>query len=209
MNLLSNRSYNDLFQYPVFPTLFFYDKTKDDKFNLVERKLNKHIGFQEVSNKAKERKKALKDLYKESLKELDEEDNKNDNKKNVSYFSTHYSTNFYVSNFLIRLFPDTFIAIELQGDGFDHPNRLFYSIEETFYNISFQRSDVRELIPEFYYFPEIFLNLNKVNFGIRANGEAIDEVIMPKDLNKISKENNNSNNIINVSENSEYFNSFK
>ena len=209
LNLLSNRSYNDLFQYPVFPTLFFYDKTKDDKFNLVERKLNKHIGFQEVSNKAKERKKALKDLYKESLKELDEEDNKNDNKKNVSYFSTHYSTNFYVSNFLIRLFPDTFIAIELQGDGFDHPNRLFYSIEETFYNISFQRSDVRELIPEFYYFPEIFLNLNNLNFGIRANGEAIDEVIMPKDLNKISKENNNSNNIINVSENSEYFNSFK
>ena len=204
LNLLSNRSYNDIYQYPVFPLLFFYDKAKDNTFHILERKLNLHIGFQTVSEKSKTRKNLIKKSYDETLKELEEEE-ENEETKIPSYFETHYSTHFYTSNFQIRIFPYTFLAIELQGNGFDDPNRLFFSIEETFFNISFQKSDLRELIPEFYYFPEIFWNLNKINFNKRSNGIQVDDLIMPKDLNKIDKEKISNDNF----EKSEYYSTFK
>ena len=31
-------------------------------------------------------------------------------------------------------------------------------------------SDVRELIPEFYFMPEMFVNLNRCNFGKKQDG---------------------------------------
>ena len=133
--------------------LFFYDKTKDEKYNILERKLNQHIGFQTVSEKSKYRKKLVVQTFNESKREKKEDDDE-DGFEEPSFFKTHYSNNFYVTNFLIRIFPFSFLSIELQGNGFDSPNRLFYSIEDTLYNISFMKSDLREMIPEFYYFLE-------------------------------------------------------
>jgi hypothetical protein len=70
----------------------------------------------------------------------------------------------------------------MQGDNFDAPNRLFYSLEVTFNNISFQRGDVRELIPEFFYLPEMFLNINNIDYGITSPDKIkIDDCIMPND----------------------------
>ena len=156
INILSNRSYIDLFQYPVFPLLYFYDNKKiNEKLN---RDLKKHIGFQTISEKAKQRKEFFNESFTGQKDELlygRDQDN-----EQPFYFNTHYSNVVYTSNYLIRLFPYSFCAIELQGDGFDDPNRLFYSIENTFYNISAQKSDLRETIPEFFYFPEIFININ-------------------------------------------------
>lgn len=40
-------------------------------------------------------------------------------------------------------------------------------------------SDVRELIPEFYYLPELFLNLEKHNFGLMQSKERVHNVILP------------------------------
>ena len=37
---------------------------------------------------------------------------------------------------------------------------------ETFRNVTEEMSDVRELIPEFFFLPEMFLNLEKHDFGI-------------------------------------------
>ena len=130
LNLLSNRSYNDLFQYPVFPILFFYDRGKDNLFNMVDRKLNTHIGLQEVTEKSKKRRNLIIETYTNSLKEYEEEDN--NEIETPSYFSTHFSNNFYVSNFMIRIFPYSFLAIQQQGKGFDLADRIFFSIEETF-----------------------------------------------------------------------------
>ena len=190
LNLLSNRSYNDLFQYPVFPLLFFYDKDKDNKYHLLDRKLNLHIGFQTVSDKAKQRKNLIIKSFNTEEKN-EEEEEEEEEVKFPSYFKTHFSTHFYTCNFQVRNFPYTFISIELQGTGFDDPNRLFSSVEETFFNISCQKSDLRELIPEFYYFPELFLNLNKINFNKKASGHLVDDVMMPQDTNKIDKDKNN------------------
>ena len=151
INLISNRSYIDLNQYPIFPLLYFYNK----EYKIFERDLNECIGFQSQQNETKRRKELFIQTY--NIFE-----NNQDN--NSHLFNTHYSNIIYTSNYMIRLFPYSFIAIELQGDGFDDPNRLFYSIERSFYNISSQKSDIRELIPEFFYFPEMFMNLNYLNF---------------------------------------------
>ena len=212
LNLLSNRSYNDLFQYPIFPLLFFYDKGKDNLFSMVDRKLNTHIGLQDVTEKSKLRKNLIKETYMNSIKEYEElEDNE---METPSYFNTHFSNNFYVSNFLIRIFPYSFLAIEQQGTGFDMASRLFFSIEETFYNISSLKSDLRELIPEFYYLPEIFWNINKFNFGQRDKGILVDDVEMPQDMTKIDKDKDKNSKRISIDlndeyESSDYFRSFK
>ena len=213
LNLFSNRSYNDLFQYPVFPLLFFYDKLKDNSFQRLERKLSLHIGFQVVCERAKQRKSMIKASYNDSLKEFEEAE-EGEPIDIPSYFKTHYSTHFYVCNFQIRLFPYSFLGIELQGNGFDTPNRLFFSIEETLYNILCHKSDLREFIPEFYYFPELFWNINKINFRQRTNGIQVDDVEMPQDLSKIGKDNNertlgNSINLNDEYEKTDYYKSFK
>ena len=187
LNLISNRSYNDLTQYPVFPVLFFYDFTKQ---TIVERDFKEQIGLQTVMECARKRKElTLKKL------EVDEDDDE-DLRHNITYFTTHYSSNNYISNYMIRLFPYSFCCIELQGDGFDNPNRLFFSLEATFNNIGNQKSDIRELIPEFYYLPEMFLNINCINFNARSNKEKVDNVIMIKNLKNDKLKSNENNNFI-------------
>jgi len=207
INLISNRSLNDLHQYPVFPLLYFYDKTSN---TLIQRNLNEHIGFQTVTEESKKRKKLLKENF----------DGDNSQDETTCFFNTHYSNIVYTSNYLIRLFPFSSLSIELQGDGFDNPNRLFFSIQETFFNISTQKADLRELIPEFFYFPEMFINLNCFNFGKRNNKEIVDDVnvnieeilakknnIIELDFEKKNNKNKNetNNNKINNDDDEKYF----
>ena len=182
INLISNRSYNDLTQYPVFPLLFFYDNVKK---TIVERDFKEQIGLQSVTDNAQKR----RELTLEKFETIDEDD---DEDEDLAYFSTHYSTNNYISNYMIRLFPYSFCCIELQGDGFDNPNRLFFSLESTFFNIGTQKSDLRELIPEFYYLPEMLLNINCINFQTRASKEKVDNVIMIKNLQNDKLDENNN-----------------
>ena len=213
INLISNRSLNDLNQYPVFPLLYFYDKSSN---SLIQRNLNEHIGFQVVTDEAKRRKKLLKETYDGNLDEIDGDDKSDEI---ACLFNTHYSNIIYTSNYLIRLFPFSLLSIELQGDGFDNPNRLFFSIQETFYNISTQKADLRELIPEFFYFPEMLINLNCFNFGKRTNNESVDDVnvniqeIISKKNNNIEldfekkniRNKNEANNNLNNNEDEKYF----
>ena len=80
-------------------------------------------------------------------------------------FGTHFSNEMYVSHFLVRLFPYPFNMIEIQGNGFDCPDRLFYNLNNIFFSSTHEKSDLRELIPEFFTLPEMFMNLNNLNFG--------------------------------------------
>ena len=55
------------------------------------------------------------------------------------------------------------MAAKLQGGKFDHPSRLFFSIRHSWRSaagIGTSTQDVRELIPEFFYLPEMFINKN-------------------------------------------------
>ena len=162
INIFSNRSFRDLYQYPVFP--MFYDFIKK------KRVMNTHIGLQVLDEKSKSRTDIIIDAYQTSL---DDDKSENDS---LRLFNTHYSNPIYTSNFLIRIFPYSFSCIELQGDGFDNPNRLFYSIEGMMNNSLSQKSDLRELIPELFYFVEIFENKNNINFGKLSDNSEVDNL---------------------------------
>jgi hypothetical protein len=60
----------------------------------------------------------------------------------------------------------TELGMGIQGGHFDHPDRLFHSIKEAWASASEQNtSDVRELIPEFFYLPDFLLNTNNFDLG--------------------------------------------
>ena len=95
------------------------------------------------------------------------------------YFGSNYSNPIYVCNYLMRLFPFTHISIELQGQGFDKPDRLFLSVKNSFFNSTTQKGDVRELIPEFFYLPEMFKNINNLSMGKLEDGQEVNDVETP------------------------------
>jgi len=197
INLISNRSYTDLNQYPIFPMLHFYDKNNQ----IIKRDFKEHIGFQNKTDTQRQRKDLIIDSYKSNKADGDIE------QRGLFYFNTHYSNVVYTSNFMIRLFPYSFICIELQGNGFDNPNRLFFSIEDTFSNISTHKSDLRELIPEFFYLPEMLMNINSLDLGEKIDEQPVDNVIMPTVLDN-DIENNRPNKNDEKNENEEILKCF-
>ena len=161
MNLYSNRSYNDINQYPVFPwiiTDYTSQKFPDFGNEFFIRQMYKPMGMMDFTVEAKER----KDNYLEhwASNETDE-----DRDENYDRYGSHYSTSLYLTYYMVRVFPYSYIRIELQGKNFDDPNRLFNSLPNSFDCAITQKSDLRELIPEFFCFPEMFLNMNELNLG--------------------------------------------
>ena len=187
INLLSNRSFKDIYQYPVFP--MFYEH-----IGLKERDMNKHIGLLDINEESSQRKKLIMETYDTNI----DENKFQQQAEEVFLFSTHYSNPVYTCNYLIRIFPYSFIGIEFQGEGFDDPNRLFYSIPKTMINTLSRKSDYREMIPELFYMPEIFENLNDLQFNTITTGENIDDVKFFINGNNNIKDNKELDNNINI-----------
>ncbi|EMR65376.1 putative beige beach domain-containing protein [Eutypa lata UCREL1] len=97
------------------------------------------------------------------------------------HYGTHYSSAMIVASYLIRLPPFVQSYILLQGGSFDHADRLFFSIEGSWRSASQDNgSDVRELIPEFFYLPDFLTNVNGYNFGDRqGSGGRVNHVELP------------------------------
>ena len=101
-----------------------------------------------------------------------EEPKKNEENKNEfnSHFPNLYSNYMYTIHYLIRSYPFINGQIKLQENKFDSPARQFYSILET-YNIFKENPQLNmELVPEFYFMPEFYLNINYCNYGILKVG---------------------------------------
>ncbi|KAL8713271.1 MAG: hypothetical protein Q9225_006798 [Loekoesia sp. 1 TL-2023] len=171
INTMAGRTFNDLTQYPVFPWVLA-DYTSED-LDLSDprsfRDLTKPMGCQ-----TPERQADFRERY-QSFAEM------GDHNAPPFHYGTHYSTAMIVTSYLIRLQPFVQSYLLLQGGSFDHPDRLFYSIEKTWTSASRgNMTDVRELIPEFFYLPEFLLNVNEFEFGQRqGDGETIDKVALP------------------------------
>ena len=122
---------------------------------------------------------------KKSQKEKDNEEIVNIDFNQIPYFyGSHYSNPTYVVHYLARTFPYTYITIEIQGERFDDPDRMFTSMLHTFSSASSLKDDVRELIPEFYILPELFLNKNNLNLeqdlkDSESNLRTINDVKLP------------------------------
>ena len=181
VNIFSNRSFRDIFQYPVFPALY-------DLLGFT-RELSQHIGLQELNAESIRR----KDLFLKTItSNLDDDNesnsqNSNDNYNELFIFSIYYSNPAFLFNYLIRLFPYSFLSIEFQGDSFDDPNRLFFSIEKTLRSSLYVKSDLREMIPELYYMIDMFYNKNDIFFDKIHDGTNIENVFI-KDNEKIESD---------------------
>ena len=195
LNNYSGRSFKDLTQYPVFPWIIsdYVSSSKELKKYKYDniRDLTKPIGA--IGNEERTQSYLQKFYERDSSSDIgmsldnNEDINTNNNNNNNNndtqniitnndnnnimshnykyHYSSHYSNPFYVTHYLYRLFPYSSSAIELQGNGFDTPSRQFISIEQSYTNCMTEATDVRELIPEFYYLPEMFININNINFG--------------------------------------------
>lgn len=75
--------------------------------------------------------------------------------------------------------PVTTMFLALQGGKFDYPNRLFSSVALSWKNCQRDTSDVKELIPEFYFLPEMFVNANRYRLGVSEDGKPINDVELP------------------------------
>ena len=93
-------------------------------------------------------------------------------------FGSNYSNAMYVSHYLCRLFPYTFTAIEIQGVGFDCADRLFINFQSSQTSSISEKGDLREIIPEFFSLPELFININGLNMGKRHD-EFVNDVTLP------------------------------
>ncbi|KAH8098988.1 hypothetical protein JL720_1961 [Aureococcus anophagefferens] len=75
-------------------------------------------------------------------------------------YGSHYSSAGIVLHFLVRCEPFARLAVELQGGKFDVPDRLFFSLAHAWRSATRSMTDVKELVPELFYCPEMLLNHN-------------------------------------------------
>jgi len=161
INSLADRSLNDLTQYPVFPWVIQdYTSTTLDLDNVkTYRDLSKPIGAVNAERLA-------------SLKYRREE------MPEPSYlYGSHYSTPGFILYYLVRKVPAFMLC--LQNGRFDHPDRMFNSIPQTWKNVTTNQSDFKELVPEFYENSDFLTNSLGIDFGIRQDGRKIGDVTLP------------------------------
>lgn len=171
LNTLAGRTFNDLTQYPVFPWVIadYESETLDLSDPKSYRDLSKPMGAQ-TEGRAQQ----FAERY-EALGSL------GDDNSPPFHYGTHYSSAMIVTSYLIRLKPYVQSYLLLQGGKFDHADRLFNSVGKAWSSSSRDNTtDIRELIPEFFYLPEFLMNLNNFEFGKLQNGESTNDVILPK-----------------------------
>ncbi|MCO5567993.1 hypothetical protein L7F22_021689 [Adiantum nelumboides] len=165
LNTLAGRGYNDLTQYPVYPwVLADYES---EQLNLSDpntfRQLDKPMGAL-----TPEREEEFRRRY----------ESWDDPEIPSFHYGSHYSSAGTVLFYLIRLPPFSCENQKLQGGQFDHADRLFNSVRDTWLSASQgNTADVKELIPEFFYLPEILENRFNLDFGFKQSGEK-----MPEDI---------------------------
>ncbi|XP_057435514.1 BEACH domain-containing protein C2 isoform X2 [Lotus japonicus] len=166
LNTLAGRSYNDITQYPVFPWILSdYSSESLDLSNPSSyRDLSKPVGA----------------LNPDRLKRIQERYASFDDPVIPKFhYGSHYSSAGTVLYYLVRVEPFTTLAIQLQGGKFDHADRMFSDISATWNGVLEDMSDVKELVPELFYQPEVLTNENSIDFGTTQLGGKLDTVKLP------------------------------
>uniref|UniRef100_A0A6Q2X5B5 Neurobeachin-like 1 n=1 Tax=Esox lucius TaxID=8010 RepID=A0A6Q2X5B5_ESOLU len=170
LNTIAGRTYNDLSQYPVFPWILsdYTSEELDLTDPRVFRDLSKPVAVLNERNA-----KAVREKY-ESFEDPTGTIDR-------FHYGTHYSNAAGVMHYLIRVEPFTSLHIALQSGRFDCADRQFHSIPATWQTLMDNPNDVKELIPEFFYFPEFLENQNGFDLGrLQISKERVNDVILPK-----------------------------
>lgn len=148
LNMMAGRCASDVSFYPVFPWL------TDD------RNLLKTVMEQTESKRAK-----YMDRY---------------NSLTTAPFlaGSHYSTSGFVAGMLLRAQPFSASALLLHDGKYDNPDRIFSNVSDLWLSVKETNlSECRELIPELFYAPNMFLNESHHDFGIKSTGEAVHDLV--------------------------------
>uniref|UniRef100_A0A8B9I073 LPS-responsive vesicle trafficking, beach and anchor containing n=1 Tax=Astyanax mexicanus TaxID=7994 RepID=A0A8B9I073_ASTMX len=166
LNTISGRTFNDLNQYPVFPWVITNYDTEDLDLTLPSnyRDLSKPIGALNPKRAA---------FFSDRFESWEDE------QVPKFHYGTHYSTASFTMMWLLRIEPFTTFFLNFQGGKFDHADRTFSSISRAWRNCQRDTSDVKELIPEFFYLPEMFVNSNNYNLGVMDDGTVVSDVELP------------------------------
>uniref|UniRef100_A0A3Q0RGG4 Lysosomal trafficking regulator n=1 Tax=Amphilophus citrinellus TaxID=61819 RepID=A0A3Q0RGG4_AMPCI len=168
LNKHAGRSFNDLMQYPVFPFILrdYTSETLDLQESNIYRNLSKPIAVHPCY---------LEEEYKKGIREDDPMP-----PVQPYHYGSHYSNSGTVLHFLVRMPPFTKMFLAYQDQSFDIPDRTFHSMNTTWRLSSYESmTDVKELIPEFFYLPEFLVNREGFDFGVRQNGERVNHVNLP------------------------------
>uniref|UniRef100_A0A4W6FD21 Neurobeachin n=1 Tax=Lates calcarifer TaxID=8187 RepID=A0A4W6FD21_LATCA len=166
LNTIAGRTYNDLNQYPIFPwVLTNYDSEELDLTLPGNfRDLSKPIGALNPKRAA---------FYAERYETWD------DDSTPPHHYTTLYSTAHSTLMWMLRIEPFTTFFLNANDSKFDHPERAFSGIGRAWRNCQRDTADVKELIPEFYYLPEMFVNSNEYELGMRDDGVPVCDVELP------------------------------
>lgn len=167
LNILAGRTFNDISQYPVFPWIIA-------DYESPELDLTDHKTFRDLT-------KPIGAINPQRLLQLLQRYHDLDGLPDEERFlyGSHYSSPGVVLHFLLRQEPFTSMAIELQSGRFDCPDRLFFDMAGCWHSCMHSTSDVKELIPEMFTCPEIFLNTNNFHFGNTQKNIPVDNVKLP------------------------------
>uniref|UniRef100_A0A8C2J5S4 Lysosomal trafficking regulator n=1 Tax=Cyprinus carpio TaxID=7962 RepID=A0A8C2J5S4_CYPCA len=171
LNKHAGRSFNDLMQYPVFPFILrdYTSETLDLQDTSIYR--SEPTTFQPLQEKLV----YLEEEYKKGKVEDDPMP-----PVQPYHYGSHYSNSGTVLHFLVRLPPFTKMFLAYQDQSFDIPDRTFHSMNTTWRLSSYESmTDVKELIPEFFYLPEFLVNREGFDFGVRQNSERVNHVNLP------------------------------
>lgn len=161
LNWASGRSFNDLTQYPVLPwvvvdfTSDHLDLTNPNTF----RDFSKPVGALTPQR--------LQGFIKRAndLRSIGE----------VPYlYGSHFSNPAYVTYFVVRQHPEYMLV--LHSGKFDHGSRLFESIQDCFNSVLTGPTDLKELIPEFFYGDGAFLRAPRSGgdvLGVKTDGTRV------------------------------------
>ena len=168
LNLAAGRSFNDLAQWPVYPWVVadYSSAVLDLHAPATFRDLSKPVGALNEQRVG---------LLRERLKHMPEDDP--DFPRFL--YGTHYSTPGYVMYWLVRTAPG--LQLRLQSGRFDDPDRMFFSIPESWAGVTSTAPDVKELIPEFYLEGArgFLRNGDRLPLGRRHNSDPVDDVVLP------------------------------
>ena len=162
LNTISNRTYNDLSQYPIMPWIIG-DYTSEI-INLTSPESYRDFSYPIYAQAASLREQ-LQLKYESAEDEF------------MQYHcGSHYSSPGFIGYFLVRVKPFSLIAAEIQGGCFDTPDRLFFNVKNM-YDVN---DKYQELIPEMFTLPEMFVNVNKYVYGKTQGGGIVDDVELPQ-----------------------------
>ncbi|KAI6244194.1 hypothetical protein M3Y99_00092200 [Aphelenchoides fujianensis] len=167
--------HSNLMQYPVFP--FILSDYTSEFLNLTSSQ-----AFRDLSRPMAIQDRSMEQTYVRMFNSLIEECNRSAADGGFPslhmgpyHYGSHYSNTGIVAYFLVECCPT-----RTSHNNFDIPDRLFNSIQNTWrLSSSESTTDFKELIPEFFFFPEMFQNREHLELGIRQNGQPADDVHLP------------------------------